>query len=55
MIPTPFCFQDDSDLSDHMEDRHSSLREKLRLFREILVLVQKYLGYVADAEEGLRK
>lgn len=47
--------QEDSDLSDSVEDKSTSLREKLRLFRSILLIVQKYLGYIADVEEGLRK
>lgn len=47
--------QDDSDLSDTVEEKHSSLREKLKLFQEILVIVQNVLGEVADMEEGIRK
>ena len=47
--------QDDSDFSDHIEDKHTSLRDKFKQFQEILVLVQTILGYVADAEEGVKK
>lgn len=45
---------EDSDFSDNIEDKHTSLREKFRQFQEILMLVQTYLGYVADAEEGIK-
>ena len=48
-------FQEDSDFSDSVDDKHTSLREKFRQFQEILVLVQVYLGIVADIEEGVKK
>ena len=54
---THLSHQDGSDFSD-TEDKqssNSSLRNKFRQFQTILVLVQYYLGEVADMEEGVKK
>ena len=55
LITFHLLLQEDSDFSDHIEDKHTSLRDKFRQFQEILVLVQNILGYVADMEEGVKK
>lgn len=54
LTPSVSVDHDDSDFSDGVEDKHSSLRDRFRQFQEILVLVQTILGRVADAEEGIR-
>lgn len=50
-------FSDFSDLEEELETTkgRTNLREKFKQLQEILLIVQKVLGYIGDMEERVRK
>ena len=50
-------FSDFSDLEEEIETTkgRTNIRAKLKQIQEVLLIVQKVLGYIADTEERVRK